>query len=114
MTHPFSKHREEDVGKARAKELTQGYKRGGAVKGAAKTTINIVLPNQGNGRPPLAMPPPGGPPLAPPGPMAGGPPVPPPGAGPLPGMKRGGAVKMTAGAETGKGRLQKAEIQKRK
>lgn len=110
MAHPYRGHAEQAHGKARAKELTQGYKRGGAVKGG-KTEINIILPNQGSGRPPLAAPPPGGPPLAPPGPMASGPPVPPPGAGPF---ARGGGVKMTAGAETGKGRLQKASIQKRK
>lgn len=110
MSHPYKSHNEQAAGKARAKQLTQGYKRGGAVK-SPKTTINIVLPNQGGGRPPLAMPPPGGPPLAPPGPMAGGPPVPPPGAG---SFARGGGVKMTAGAETGKGRLEKAAAQKRK
>lgn len=110
MSHPYKSKNEESVGKSRAREMTQGYKRGGAVK-SPKTEINIILPNQGGGasstRPML---PPGGPPLAPPGPMAGGPTMPPPGAGPLPGMKRGGAVKMTAGAETGKGRLQKASM----
>lgn len=104
MSHPYKKYAEDKVGKSRASEMTRGYKRGGAV------TINIntkdkdpVLPTGGL-RPPPPLP-------VPPGPMAGGPSVPPPGAGPF---ARGGAVKMTAGAETGKGRLQKAAAQKRK
>lgn len=68
-------------------------------------------------RPPLAggpgMPPgfpPGGPPMGgPPGLPPGGPPGMPPGLPPRPPgmMQRGGKVGMTAGADTGKGRLQK-------
>lgn len=106
MSHPYSKNSESAHGKARAKQMTAGYKRGGAV---GKTTINIVLPTHGGeqARPPLVP----GPAMAPPGPGAGGPPVPPAGAGPF---ARGGGVKMTAGAESGVGRLQKAGIQKRK
>ena len=65
---------------------------------------------------PRAMPA-GGPPMSPPGvggppaPMMAGPGGPPPGMPPRPmGMKKGGRTKMTAGACTGEGRLQKGEM----
>lgn len=106
--HPFKGKSQEKVGKDRAASFTKQYKRGGAVKGKTNITINL----HGEGRPPLpALPPmvpPGGPPLP-----VGGPPIPPPGVGPggpLPPMPRarGGKVSpMTAGADTGEGRLQK-------
>lgn len=99
------------------------FARGGAVstKKDGKNVINIAVIGGGEKKedeaPPLppmgAMPPP--PP--PPGPPMGGPPPGPPmspGIGPgrppggPPGFKKGGRVKMTAGAESGVGRLQKA------
>lgn len=96
------------------------FARGGRTKGSKKgTTINIaVIGDKGGDKgpmppPPIPMPPPQ-PPMAPP-PGMGGPGGPPPGGlptGGLPGMQRGGKVKMTAGAETGKGRLQKARAAK--
>lgn len=158
MAHPFAKHAEEGAGKARAKHLIKGYKRGGKVhsdeaadrklfgkmikeheKGEMKvegrasggrldkfarggrakhkgnnTKINIVVAPKGphpadGAAPPVPMGPPpmGGGPLA--GPPMGGPP---PGlGGPKPPgmMNRGGRLKMTAGADTGVGRLQKAK-----
>lgn len=118
MSHPYGSKSENNVGKARAQKLTAGYARGGrAVRKPSKVEINIGMPNQGKtpmGVPPL---PPAVGALAPPGPMAGGggppmPPGPPPGAGPF--ARGGRANKMTAGAESGVGRLQKEAIQKRK
>lgn len=76
----------------------KGYARGGK---AGKTNINIVIAPQEKLAGP-AMPPP----MPPPMPMPKPPMAPPPGMGP-PGMKRGG--KITAGAESGVGRLQKAK-----
>lgn len=84
-------------------EGEKGYARGGKVKG---NTTNIIIASQPKDGPtpmpvpmPMGGPPPGGPPMGPP-PGAGGPP---PG---MPMRARGGRI--TAGAETGVGRLQKA------
>ena len=77
------------------------FARGGK---AGKTNINIVIAPQGKeAAPPMPMPMP-----IPPRPPMAPPPIPTGGGGmPGQGMKRGGKV-MTAGAETGPGRLQKA------
>lgn len=117
--------------------LDKGYAKGGAVKKGkdAKTNINVIVAPQGGGDKPPMLPPPGppmgaAPPMMPPKPPMG-PPVGPPGAmppglgprpfkngGPVRGsggrFAKGGAVKMTAGSESGLGRLQKIAAQKRK
>src|SRR5512143_1251932 len=114
------------------------YARGGRTKAKEGTRINIVNvapsdkspPTDGaapGGPMPMPPPPPPGPPMAgpgmPPGLPPGGPMGGPPGLKPPGLMKRGGRIKkyarggklgMTAGAETGKGRLQKVKIQKKR
>lgn len=110
---------------------TARYADGGLVSSSrkgAKTVINIVTPPAA---PVGGMPAPGAAPVAPPAapmgnsPSPAGPPVPPaaaamalgqmqgkPGA---PGaFKRGGRVKLTAGAESGLGRLQASRAAKKK
>jgi hypothetical protein len=96
------------------------YARGGPTKGKHHTQVNIAVVAPHKGSPPGAGAPPGGmasPPMPPPGgPPMGGPPMPPPGpGGGMPPMKRGGrtykrggGIGMTAGADSGPGRLQKA------
>lgn len=99
-------------GKASGGRLDK-FARGGKTK-SGKTNINIVIAPQGSPpapegarAAPVPIPVGGPPPMPPPG--AGGPPMPPPGM-----MQRGGRAKMTAGAETGVGRLQKARALKGK
>ena len=135
------KHEQEEIhGKARGGRLDK-YARGGRTKKPhTQVNVAVVAPH-GRGSPgglgagPIGGPPtPGGappprPPMGPPGAMPpgglppglmGGPPPGgglPPGLPPRPPMKRGGRVKkarggrMTAGSETGEGRLQKARKQ---
>lgn len=132
----MAKHEAKEAGIAhgKSKGRLDKYARGGRTKAKEGTRINIVNvapsdkspPDAGaapGGPPPMAPPPPPAPPpmmagpgmppgLPPGGPMGGPPGLRPPGL-----MKRGGRIKlarggklgMTAGAETGKGRLQKSK-----
>lgn len=95
-----------------AARLDKRARGGGVGKGKTNIVINIApkekdevpmpMPIPVGGPPPMAAPPPMGP--KPPGPMVGQPQL-----GPPPPMRKaGGRVKMTAGAETGVGRLEKA------
>jgi len=85
-----------------------GYARGGKVKKPA-IEINIISPPSQGGTSSSTLPvlPPAPGPSAPMLPPGGGP-IPPGPPMPPPGMKRGGRVKMTGGAEGGLGRIQKA------
>lgn len=129
--------RDDDV---RGHSSAKRFARGGKVKG--DTNINIVIPG-GGAKSPMPMPMPmGGPPPGPgpglPAPPMGGPPPGPPGmpmrasGGKVNGIAtkegiakqsaraaansyaRGGSTKMTAGSESGVGRLQLAAIQKKR
>lgn len=107
------------------------YAAGGRAKHKKGTTVNVIVaPGGGQGQAqavpvphpvpvPVAAGPGGPPPGMPPhpmSPMAGGlgagAPMPPGGGMPM--RARGGAVKMTAGAMSGEGRLEKKAIQERK
>jgi hypothetical protein len=102
MAHPYAKYMQDKAGAAKAKEIAKGYASGGKVK-KPTVNINIITAPKDND---AAVPVPPGPAMA--GPPLGGPPMPPPGAGPMPPpMRAKGGKVMTAGAESGEGRLQK-------
>lgn len=125
---PYGRDRAADS-KAKADDYI-GKKSGGGVHDDEKGTkinINIGKPDTGAPGGPNAAggllgalaqaskppPPPPMPMGGPPGMGPGGPGGPPPGGPPMPGMKRGGAASMTAGAGNGAGRLEKAAVSKR-
>lgn len=111
-----------------------GRARGGKMPKHKGTNVNVIVASGGKDKEPMPVPVPvpGGPPrppmmppppagMPPGGPPMGGPGMPPPGAGmPPPGMRPpmpmradGGktvAVKMSAGAASGKGRMEKAKM----
>ncbi len=110
----------------RASGGSSNYARGGKTKGKHQS-INIMIAPQGQDKAvpvpvkqpvPVPVPvgagaggpPPGaaGPAMPPRPPVAGMGAMPPPGA--MPPRKRGGKVKLTAGAESGEGRLQKSKM----
>ena len=131
----ISEHDAKAPGRARGGRLDK-FARGGKTKGKHGTQVNIAVVAP-HGRHPAdagapggaAMAPPKPPMMPPPGPPPGGPPMGgppglPPGGMPPPGMRppgmmnrggkvgkfaRGGKLGMTAGADTGPGRLQKAK-----
>lgn len=88
--------------------------RGGRAKRPSRTKINIMI---GHPSPPPAVPLPVPAPVQGGGPGMAGAPMPPAGLRP-PGMKRGGRMgsyrDMTAGSESGEGRLQKTAIARSK
>ena len=112
----FGKMIKEHDQKVHGKKGRSKFARGGAAKdkkGGNHVNIAIVNPKSGDkGAGGPAMPPMGGAGLPPRPPAGAMPPpgavMPPPGMKPPGVMKRGGKVKMTAGSDSGVGRLQKA------